>query len=308
MNCKAVIRFIGRRMDRWKNFTREFGEVSHYRDTSIEDMETALVRYKGGEVILSKEYWDEGIAIIYLNHPEKKNAISGKMMVDLRKCLTELESFKAGKAVILTSKGDNFCSGGDLDFARASGTPQEGFFMSTIMHNVLKKFRKLPLVSVSLIHGPTLGGGAELSVFPDFLLAADNVKLGFVQGKLGIMTPWGGTTRLRQIMGERKALQLLLASKVFSAEEGLQLGLVSKIVNTTSRLDEALDYVRQLTIHHSSIVRAYKTVTSHYDEEQFDKSLMLERELFHPMWGSELNKKALDKNIKHVNVKNDVNR
>ncbi|CAH1953471.1 unnamed protein product [Acanthoscelides obtectus] len=200
MNRKTGFRFLIRIMERWKNTARSFGEVSNFRDTSIEEMESALAKYKGGEVMLSKEYWNEGIAVIYLNHPEKKNAMSGKMIVDLRKCVAELESFKDGKAVILTSKGDNFCSGGDLDFVRASGTPQGGFFMSTIMHNTLKRFRNLPLTSVSLVHGPTLGGGAELSVYSDFLLAADNVKLGFVHGKMGIMTPWGGTTRKKVIL------------------------------------------------------------------------------------------------------------
>lgn len=73
--------------------------------------------------------------------------VLGKMMVDFRKCVIELEHWKEGKAVILCGNDGFFCSGGDLDFARATGTPKEGFDMSCWMQDILKRFRRLPLVS-----------------------------------------------------------------------------------------------------------------------------------------------------------------
>lgn len=70
-------------------------------------------------------------------------------MVDFRNCIAELETWKEGKAVILCGSGNNFCSGGDLDFARATGTPQGGFNISTYMHDTLRRYRQLPLVSLN---------------------------------------------------------------------------------------------------------------------------------------------------------------
>ncbi|XP_072375842.1 ethylmalonyl-CoA decarboxylase-like [Diabrotica undecimpunctata] len=98
------------------------------------------------------------------------------MYVDFFKCVLELENWKNGKALILYGEGPNFCAGGDLDLQK-------------------RKIRKLPLISVSLLHGATLGGGAEISTFCDYILVSDNTKLGFVQGRMGITTAWGGGTR-----------------------------------------------------------------------------------------------------------------
>ncbi|XP_018576150.1 ethylmalonyl-CoA decarboxylase-like isoform X2 [Anoplophora glabripennis] len=204
------------------------------KDVDFGVMESNLLKYDGGEIFLSKEYFEEGIAIIYLNHPRKRNAISGKMMVDFRRCLNELEEWKEGKSVLLCGLGSNFCSGGDLDFARSAGTPKEGYYMSCIMQDILKRFRGLPLITVSLLHGPTLGGGAEISIFSDYILVADNAQIGFVQGNMGLITAFGGTTRLVQLIGERKAMEMLLTSKVYSAEECISISLADKIVNTSN--------------------------------------------------------------------------
>ncbi|KAG5898937.1 hypothetical protein JTB14_004661 [Gonioctena quinquepunctata] len=226
--------------------------------------------------------------------------MSGKMMVELRACVLELEKWKEGKSVILCGKGLNFCSGGDLDFARASGTPEEGSYMSVFMQDILKRFRKLPFVTVSLVHGPALGGGSELSVLSDYILVTKNVKLGFVHGRMGLMTAWGGTTRLRQIIGDRKAMEMLLTGKVHTAQECLEIGLAYRIVDTANRLEEALEFVRTLTVFHCSIVQSYKQVMVVAGEESFENALTFESSVFSPKWGSDLNREALSKRLKHV--------
>lgn len=119
----------------------------------------------------------------------------GRMMVDFRDCVEELERWEEGKALILHGKDGNFCSGGDLDFARASGFPEAARGMSTWMQDALTRLHRLPMVSVCLVQGFALGGGAEIAVSCDYILAAENAKLGFVHGKMGIITAWGGATR-----------------------------------------------------------------------------------------------------------------
>lgn len=181
-------------------------------EESFSSIREYLSSFKGGKISLNKNS-ENGIATIVLDNPEKKNAINGNflkyimyfrifsvfssgcMMVDFRDCVEELEKWEEGKGVILCGKGGNFCSGGDLDFARASGNPQGAWRMSTWMQDSLKRLKNLPLISVCLIEGPSLGGGAEISTFCDYIIAADNVKYGFVHGRLGIITAWAGASR-----------------------------------------------------------------------------------------------------------------
>ncbi|XP_074032773.1 ethylmalonyl-CoA decarboxylase isoform X2 [Leptinotarsa decemlineata] len=222
------------------------------------------------------------------------------MMLDLRTCLSELENWKEGKAVILCGEGSNFCSGGDLEFAKASGTPEEGAYMCFFMQDILKRFRKLPLVTVTLVHGPALGGGAELALFSDYILLADDAKLGFVQGAMGIITAWGGSTRLTEVLGRRKALEMLLTAKVYTAQECLDIGLAYKVVNTENRVAEALEFVRTLVKHHYSLVQSYKEVVEVATTTDFENALDFEKDAFSPKWGSDLNREALRKKIKHL--------
>lgn len=116
-------------------------------------------------------------------------------MVDLRNCIEQLEGWEEGKAVIICGKGVNFSSGGDLNFVRLNAHPNNAANMSEWMMTTLKRFSRLQMVTVCVAHGATLGGGAEISMFCDYLLVAEDVKFGFIQGSLGIITAWGGGTK-----------------------------------------------------------------------------------------------------------------
>lgn len=132
----------------------------------VDDNREFLGKFKGGSVELS--FMDD-IAVVSLNHSEKRNAISGKfhftivsisfslcsgkMMGDLLNVVTQLEDWKTGKGVMLCGSGGNFCSGGDLNFARGTGNADDGFRMATFMDSVLSRFQTLPLISVALVEG-----------------------------------------------------------------------------------------------------------------------------------------------------------
>lgn len=116
-------------------------------------------------------------------------------MVDFRRCVEALEAWEDGKGVLLCGMGESFCGGGDLDFARKCNTELDAYCMSNLMQDVLNRLRKLPLLTVALIQGPVIGGGAEITIFCDHVLAVENTKLGFVHARMGITTAWGATTR-----------------------------------------------------------------------------------------------------------------
>ncbi|XP_017773681.1 PREDICTED: ethylmalonyl-CoA decarboxylase-like isoform X2 [Nicrophorus vespilloides] len=256
-----------------------------------------LVKFAGGNVCLHKDS-SIGVARIMLDNPQRRNAITGNMMVKLRECVEELEEWEEGKAVVLHGNGANLCSGGDLDFVKATGYPEAASIMNSWMQDTMMKLRNLPMVSVCLIQGPTLGGGAEISVYCDYILAAEDVKYGFVQGKMGIVTAWGGGTLLVQKLGRRKAMDLMLTSRILSADDCMDMDIADGVLKGPDYLGEVIEWLGPRIQHHHSITRTIKQIVA--SEEDLQQSLESERKAFVPFWGGELNQKALEKRIKHV--------
>ncbi|XP_044256184.1 ethylmalonyl-CoA decarboxylase-like [Tribolium madens] len=268
------------------------------------EIEKYLSQFGSGDVILSNKYFDKGLAVIYFNNPGKKNAISGKMMVQLRQCVQKLEEWKEGKAVLLCGLGGNFCSGGDLEFAKASGTQKEALYMSNWMQDTLTRLQKLPMFSVCLIQGPTLGGGTEVSLFCDFIIATEDVKYSFIHGKMGIITAWGGTTRLVEKIGGKKALNLLLTSQILNAQGCVENGIADHVVPVEDCLAKAMEWIDLRLQHHHQIIRSFKNCVNKAVRDTWENSLAYEKSLFSLTWGSEMNKEALAKNIKHIKMNN----
>nr|SVE89899.1 EOG090X06RW [Daphnia sinensis] len=230
--------------------------------------------------------------------PQKRSS----MMVNLWNAVNELEDWKSGKGIILHSVGETFCSGGDLNTVRQISNPDEGYKMSTLMHNTLTRLHQLPLISVALIQGKALGGGAELATACDFRLFTENGEIGFVQGGMGVVTGWGGGTRLVQLLGQHRALELLLTSRQIAAPEAVALGLANGITKSselTEAVEEAKQWLQPKLCHAPQIVHALKHIVATARAVPYEESLLNERQVFAMLWGGVANKKALEQNIKH---------
>jgi len=253
---------------------------------------------EGGAVTLTKND-SNGIALICLDHQIKKNGFSGKMMVDLNEVVNSLENWSTGKGVILYGKGDMFCSGGDLDTVKQICTSEGGYKMSKLMQDSTTRLRRLPLVSVSIVHGMAIGGGAELTLSTDYRLMTANANLAFVQAKMGVATGWGGGYALTKLIGHTKALDLLLKCRKVPSDEALALGLVDQILSDTdgateeSRVKAAIDFLGQrINQHDPSIAHAVKQIVQC---ENLDE----ERRAFAKVWGGPIQHGILAQNIKH---------
>lgn len=272
-------------------------------EKSIQEIRNHLERFLGGSVDLVKNE-ENGLAVVLLNHEAKRNAISGKMMVDLHDIVENLESWKTGKGIILKGSHGNFCSGGDLNFVRQIANAEDGYMMATFMHHVLNKFQRLPLISVALIEGAgALGGGAEIATACDFRLMSESCNgFGFVHAKMGIIPAWGGTTRLVEKIGYTKALDMMSSAKVLKPRDCLKIGLVDEVipsdVNTT---EYSTLWLKERTKYDANVIRSIKISTS--IARDFPLDFQSERRIFAPFWGSPGNKEALEKNIKHIDKK-----
>lgn len=274
--------------------------VAHlFSETIPDNVRLQFSELSGGSVdlIMDKE---SGIAKITLNHPEKKNALSGKMIVDLVEIISELEKWKSGKGLFLHGTSHTFCSGGDLKTVRALGNSISGEKMSSVMQTTLTKLLNLPLLSVAFVEGLALGGGAELTTACDFRLMSSTAKIGFVQVKMGVISGWGGGTRLVNLVGRGTALELFSTGKILNAESALKLGLVDHVIgDNTDPVSEAMEWLKKRCDGDILLRQSIKAMVSYASTEYFHSSLNHERQLFSKLWGGPVFQEALNKNIKH---------
>lgn len=251
-----------------------------------------------GSVSLQKD--DEtGIATVTLKHQEKKNALSGSMMVQLADIAEDLSSWMAGKGLIFQAEGDLFCSGGDLTTVKAICNPEDGLLMSTFMHDTLTKIYRSPLVTVCLVHGKALGGGAELTTVTDYRIFTETGEVCFVQGRMGVVTGWGGGTRLVKLLGATKALELMTTCQKMDASYASKIGYADDVVESNNRFEAAKAWLSHRLTHDPEVIQALKKIVVGARDLSFEESLLNERRNFSPLWGGPANIKALTSNVKH---------
>lgn len=268
--------------------------------TLPDDLRSKFLGLKGGSIQLTKDD-HTGIAELQFSNPSKRNSFSGEMMVKLHDAVTELRSWKEGKGLVFHSGGGSvFCSGGDLDMMKALNTPEQGAQMATIMHAALMGLRDLPLISVALVEGRALGGGAELTTACDFRILVPGAEIQFVQVRMGLIPGWGGITRLVRLLGPSEALKLVSSGRKVSAEEALELGLADDILQSyESPLLEAKKWLGRYIAGDAHVVRTLKETIVRSRELSTVDSLREELKLFSTVWSGPANREALKRNIKH---------
>jgi enoyl-CoA hydratase/carnithine racemase len=172
--------------------------------------------------------FDDGLAVVTIDRPHARNAISLETMDQLEKALDGAEG---AAALVLTGAGDRaFVSGGDLKELSALRTESEASAMAFRMRSICDRIAGFPAPTVAALNGHALGGGAEFAVAADIRLAADDIRIGFNQVTLDIMPAWGGAERLVTLVGYSKALLLAGTGTVLDAAEAERVGLVDRVL------------------------------------------------------------------------------
>ncbi|KAJ1505862.1 enoyl CoA hydratase domain-containing protein 1 [Coelomomyces lativittatus] len=185
------------------------------------------------------------IALITLNHPEKHNALTGKMIAEFADCIDTLEVHRSKlAALIINGASPSYCSGLDLHFVdQHVNTPENARRISALMKDSLSRMSKFPFISFSAIEGVAIGGGAELALATDFRVVTYGTMLQFVHFKLGASTIFGGASRLERLIGQPKALQLLLSCKKLDGDACYKLGMAQWISKSGDSLRTCVDVV-----------------------------------------------------------------
>jgi len=201
---------------------------------------------------------DGPVGVITLNRPERLNAWTGRMHTEYRWCLDALDSDDRVRVIVVTGAGRGFCVGGDAEALKGHvakggydpGTPamlaRPGYGVSAEFDASFAYHFGLRKPVIAAMNGPAAGVGLALACFADLRFAAAGTKFTTAHGKLNLPAEYGLSWLLPRMIGLTRANDLLLSSRVFTAEEALTLGLVNGVVPAERVLDEALDYARRL--------------------------------------------------------------
>ncbi len=248
------------------------------------------------EVVVSYQYilveTHDRVGLVTLNRPKAMNALNDALMDELGSALRAFDGNEAITAIVITGSEKAFAAGADIA-AMKDWSYMDVFKADYITRNweEIKRIRKPVIAAVA---GYALGGGCELAMMCDIIIAGDNARFGQPEIKLGIIPGAGGTQRLPRAVGKAKAMDLVLTARMMDAQEAERAGLVSRVVPAAAVLQEALaagKAIAQFSL--PSVLMAKEAVQRAY-EAPLTEGLMYERRLFHSLFASADQKEGMN--------------
>ena len=232
------------------------------------------------------------VGIVTLNRPKQLNALNDGLMNELGQALQGFDADPEIGCMIVTGSEKAFAAGADIG-AMATYSFSDVYKGDYITRNweTIRSIRKPVIAAVS---GFALGGGCELAMMCDFIIAADNAKFGQPEIKLGIIPGAGGTQRLPRAVGKAKAMDMALTGRMMDATEAERAGLVSRVVPLEKLMDEALGAALQIADFSQIAVMAAKESVNRAFEGSLADGVMFERRLFHALFATADQKEGMD--------------
>lgn len=218
---------------------------------------------------------DSTVATITLARPEKRNAISARMIEELLEALEQAEK-SAARALILSGSGKAFCAGMDLEELQglAGKSRKENLEDSRRMAALFRHIHEFPRPVIAAVNGPAIAGGCGIATLADFTLAAPEAKFGYTEVKIGFI-PALVSVYLRRQIGEKRARDLLLTGRIVGAEEALRLGLVTEIVPADQLAARARELAASLLGGSPTSIVRTKHLLLQFDEKERAKEIEL---------------------------------
>jgi enoyl-CoA hydratase len=237
-------------------------------------METAL----SYETITTEQR--NAVTLITLNRPQALNALNSRVLEELIEAFAAFEADKTQRCAVLTGSGDKaFAAGADIK--EMSEKPAADFYLEDFFgrwtSHLVKTTRK-PWIAA--VNGFALGGGCELAMMADFIIASEKAKFGQPEIKLGVAPGMGGSQRLTRAVGKAKAMEMCLTGRMMDAEEAERSGLVARVVPHDSLLDEALKTAATIAAMPPMAAIANKEMVNAAFETSLDQGLIIERRIF----------------------------
>ncbi|MER1941852.1 enoyl-CoA hydratase [Castellaniella sp. FW104-16D08] len=231
------------------------------------------------------------VGLLTLNRPKVLNALSNEVIDALSAAVRAFEADENIGAMVLTGSEKAFAAGADIS-AMSAWTYMDVYQADYLGGNwdALRRARKPIIAAVS---GYALGGGCELAMLCDFIIAAENAKFGQPEIKLGVIPGYGGTQRLPRAVGKAKAMDLVLTGRMMDVQEAERAGLVARVVPVERLLDEALEAATAIASMPLQAVMMAKECVNRAFEATLDESLLFERRNFHALFATEDQKEGM---------------
>jgi enoyl-CoA hydratase/carnithine racemase len=220
---------------------------------------------------------DGHVALLRLNRPEARNALSPEMMEEVATELERLDSDPEARCLVIAGSEEVFAAGADIRAMSERG------FAESLYHPAAGFWKRLAAVKtpmIAAVSGWALGGGCELALTCDMIVASETAQFGQPEITLGIIPGGGGTQRLARVLGKQRAMELVLTGRRFDAEMGLQMGIVNRVVKKGDWLQEAMELARTVAERPPIAARLGKQAVLAADETALSSGLESERRLY----------------------------
>ena len=234
---------------------------------------------------------EDRVALITLNRPQALNALNGALLEELVHALEAVDADDGLRVCVLTGSERAFAAGADIK----EMAPQSymDMFKSNFFAGAADRITAVRKPIIAAVAGYALGGGCELAMLCDFIIAADNAKFGQPEITLGVMPGIGGTQRLTRFVGKSKAMEMCLTGRNMDAAEAERSGLVSRVVAPAELLPEAMKAARKIAEQSSPVVMMTKETINRAYETTLAEGVRFERRLFHAMFATEDQKEGM---------------
>ncbi|MEO0398507.1 MAG: enoyl-CoA hydratase [Pseudomonadota bacterium] len=228
---------------------------------------------------------DNGVGVVTLNRPDALNAFNSQLMDELTEALTGFDKDPTIGCIVITGSDKAFAAGADIT-ELADKSYVEAYTDDLITNN-WEATAQVRTPTIAAVAGYALGGGCELAMMCDFILAADTAKFGQPEVTLGILPGAGGTQRLTRFVGKSKAMELCLTGRLMDAEEAERCGLVSRIVPAGELREEAIKTAKKIASFSRPVVMLTKEAVDRAYETTLSEGVRFERRLFHSAFAFE---------------------
>ncbi|MCM8914164.1 enoyl-CoA hydratase, partial [Pseudomonas inefficax] len=230
------------------------------------------------------------VGLITLNRPQALNALNAQIVGEINQALDQLERDPNIGCVVLTGSAKAFAAGADIKEMADLQYPQ--IYVDDLFSDADRiANRRKPIIAA--VSGFALGGGCELAMMCDFILAADNAKFGQPEINLGVLPGMGGTQRLTRAVGKAKAMELCLTGRLMGAEEAERAGLVARIVPQAELVEEALKVAATIASKSIPVSMMVKESVNRAFEVTLSEGVRFERRVFHAAFATEDQKEGM---------------
>jgi enoyl-CoA hydratase len=229
----------------------------------------------------------DAIAFVRLNHPEKLNALSREMLLELGVAFRRIEGLKEIRAVILSGVGERAFSAGTDIKELATIDEKDALEASRRGQEICNLIERCNVPVIAAVNGVAAGGGCELALACHLRVAASDASFSLPETKLGMIPAYGGTQRLARAIGEGRAFEMMLTGMSINAREALRIGLVNRVAEAAHLMDEAESLAREIAELAPLAIRACLEAVTRGQALPLAEGLKLEAELFSKLFATE---------------------